>query len=283
MPKIKKQLVYEIWQEVFNDDDAFLDLYTQRVYRPNETLLKANWGDESPIVHVGFPSFLFYFRGNFLKTSYISGAATKATARGNGYMQRLLRATHRKMHSRGVLFSFLIPQEPSLYHYYSVKASYFPIGSVRRLTLTERPSFTTPTPELYKRDLDWRKRHLPQPFILHSYQQWLTAYHNASLYGGGAFVSEEHGLLFLEQEKDTWISTIPSSTQQSAVGQVSEPFPYGMARLIHIPLLLQLVAKLNPTLSEAFFLYDKDIPANCGFYRIENGVASFYPQPLEKI
>ena len=36
-PLDRRQLSREIWQEVFGDDDAFLDLYFGHVYQDSET------------------------------------------------------------------------------------------------------------------------------------------------------------------------------------------------------------------------------------------------------
>lgn len=276
----KKELSRAIWKTVFGDDEDFLSLYFEKVYTDSETLVSLDFSKPEAISHVGFPSFLFSGEGGVVRAHYISGAATCQAHRGEGLMQRLLQAAHCRMAVTGGIFAFLIPQEKSLYQYYEQKAGYFPVAAARTLFVSD-PSFVSPSPQLYLDDLSWRRLHLHKPFIYHTYKQWRVAYENARIYGGGAiFDPENHGLLFLEKVSEKphqWATIVPSDTTASSVGVLTESYDYGMMRLVNIPAVLSIYARLNPHLNWRFALLDNDIFRNSGYYYLSAGQVFFSP------
>ena len=124
-PLNRRQLSREIWQEVFGDDDRFLDLYFGHVYQDNETDLLVDYASApKAIAHTGRVSYAFRVWEERIEAAYISGAATLSSERGRGLMPALLRSAHTKMYQTGKLLAFLIPAEPWLYDYYQRKFGY---------------------------------------------------------------------------------------------------------------------------------------------------------------
>lgn len=268
----------ELWKEVFGDDDAFLDLYFSEVFSEKDTLSLYHFATGKAIARVDLLPFVFHWHDTSLKAYYISGAATAKEARGEGRMTQLLQVAHHEMRRRGAVLSFLIPQEASLYGYYRRVASYFPIASAKTITF-DKVSFTSPSTALFLRDKKWRRQHLYGGYICHTYPQWLAAYHNASLYGGGAMETEDLGLLFVEkvaQHPAKWATHVPANTISSAQGTLSQSYPHGMARIIHLPRLMQRYARMHPTFSWKFDCIDDAIVPNSGRYFLHKGRLLFY-------
>ena len=143
-PLDRRQLSREIWQEVFGDDDAFLDLYFGHVYQDSETDLLINYGGApKAIAHTGRVSYTFRLWGERIEAAYISGAATISRERGRGLMPSLLRSAHTKMYQTGKLFAFLIPAEPWLYDYYQRKFDYAKV-CYRSVSQPNSPRLTPP-------------------------------------------------------------------------------------------------------------------------------------------
>lgn len=273
------QMSRDLWQEVFEDENSFLDLYFHTLYDKEYSLTQCDYQIEEAQTRLDYIPYRFLWRGKSLKAFYISGVATKSSVRGEGRMRNLLRMAHLKIWQMGGLFSFLIPQELSLYAYYQKVSSYVSIGKARTLHLTN-PKFISLTIEHYKKDLSWRKKHLKQPYILHSYAQWKTAYETAQMYGGGAIDSSSYGLLFLEKSAtnpEEWLTAIPAWLYEREDEYAGQVYPYGMIRLVNIPLLMTWYARQYPNKELTFDFFDPDLPMNRGRYHIEQGRLLFAP------
>lgn len=269
----------QLWKEVFKDDDSFLDLYFNTLIETKNTLAFYDFQTGDAFCRVDFLPFSIKWKKIRLQSFYISGAATAERARGEGRMRQILHVAHLKMWQRGGLLAFLIPQEESLYNYYKESGSYFRIASAKTIKL-EQVSFSRPSVALFLKDKEWRQKHLKGPFVEHNFTQWLVAIKNATLYGGGAQWTDDLGLLLLEKISDSptkWATIVPSNVSVSSLGFLSCSYPWGMARLIHIPRLMHLYAQMHPTLSWKFDLVDKDLPTNSGRYFLHHGKITFHP------
>lgn len=274
---LAQQLTAELWKEVFCDEDEFLWLYFNEVYSPNEVMLITNYATPQVIAHIGFPSYLFKYGNKWLKAGYLSGVATQVNARGKGYAERLLRATHVTLWQRGASLAFLIPQESWLYNYYSKKGDYFTVAKARTIRIAN-PNFSLNTPQLFQNDLVWRNNNkTPQLFI--PYKLWQVAYKSALLVNGGAILMPNNSVLFTEKSEKVpsqWVAQLPEYSNHFPEGILSEAYPFGMLRLINIPKVMDLYAKLHPTLTWKFSLLDKHIPFNSGNYLVKHGTLKFH-------
>lgn len=285
----RRQLSREIWQEVFGDDDRFLDLYFGHVYQDSETDLLIDYASApQAIAHTGRVSYAFRVWGERIEAAYISGAATLSTERGRGLMPALLRSAHTRMYQTGKLLAFLIPAEPWLYDYYQRKFGYAKV-CYRNIST---PSTSTPPPsplcrqigtEGYIHYIQQRQR-WPMGHLEHTYPQWKCVIEDALLSGGG-YTQEGVVRLLQGGECSQFVATQLPIKEGLAYHQVVTPplgegfEPHGMMRVVKIPQLLALYAKKHPNVEWQFDLFDEMLRPNTGRYRLEKGKCLFSPLP----
>lgn len=293
-PLNRRQLSREIWQEVFGDDDRFLDLYFGRVYQDSETDLLVDYASTpKAIAHTGRVSYAFRVWGERIEAAYISGAATLSSERGRGLIPALLRSAHTRMYQTGKLLAFLIPAEPWLYDYYQRKFGYAKVcyRSVSRPT----DPHLIPLPQLcrqasaegyihYIRQRQW----WPMGHLEHTYPQWKCVIEDALLSGGG-YTQEGVVRLLQGGECSQFVATQLPIKEGLAYHQVVTPplgegfEPHGMMRLVKIPQLLALYAKKHPNVEWQFDLFDAMLRPNTGRYRLEKGKCLFTLLPLRSL
>lgn len=101
-----------LWQEAFQESDAFTDLFFSKGYSPN----RCHHIDEN-----GIPvSALYWFdcRLEGHKLAYIYAVATLKSHRGKGLGGQLLRETHEILRSRGYAGTILVPAGKDLFDFY---------------------------------------------------------------------------------------------------------------------------------------------------------------------
>lgn len=112
----KKQKLIELWQLCFDDTEAFIQLYFDRVYKEENALtIESNGALVSALQII---PYTMNFCGSELNVAYISGACTHPAYRGKGYMGELLEEAFRVMRRQGFDLTALIPANPSLFEYY---------------------------------------------------------------------------------------------------------------------------------------------------------------------
>ena len=94
---IDKQQVVDLWQECFNDSEAFVQLYFSTKYTEENTLVHIENGKVLSALQMLPYSMTCW--GRELRISYISGASTWPEARGRGLMKDLLTEAFRIMRS----------------------------------------------------------------------------------------------------------------------------------------------------------------------------------------
>ena len=115
--KLSRLEVIRLWKDCFEDTEEFIQLYFERKYKGENTLLYRIVEGEA----LGALQMLPYpmtYAGSCIDISYISGACTIAKARNEGIMKRLLLRAFEEMGKRNVVMSTLIPQEAWLFDYY---------------------------------------------------------------------------------------------------------------------------------------------------------------------
>lgn len=101
-----------LWQEVFGDDDAFVDAFLMRYYKRRHLL--AVWEEERMISMV----HRIPFRSELGLTGYLYGVATAPDRRGRGWAGNLLREAITRAREEGCDALVLIPSEESLKEFY---------------------------------------------------------------------------------------------------------------------------------------------------------------------
>lgn len=134
----EKTKVKELWQLCFHDDERFVNLLFDNLYRDENTVCFEKGGKVTTALQM-LP-YRMSFGEASLDVSYISGAATRPEYRNRGLMGRLLKESFEIMRSRNIPLSALIPAESWLYDYYASKG-YASVFSVRNSILHRRIGF----------------------------------------------------------------------------------------------------------------------------------------------
>lgn len=105
-----------MWKTVFDDDEAFMDIYFRDKYRNRQTL--AYFIGKTAVASLQMLPYNFTFCGKEIPVAYISGACTLPEYRGNGYMGELLETAFAEMSKKDIPLSILVPQQPKIIKYY---------------------------------------------------------------------------------------------------------------------------------------------------------------------
>lgn len=131
--------VKKIWRETFNDSPEWIDMYFSRVYSDDDAFLLE--ADGQPVSSLILSPYTMILHGREVPVSYLSGAATRRLARGNGHMSRLLSIALRQACHRGDYLVSLIPASRRLFGYYARRgfATVFYINEQRYTSLHSFP------------------------------------------------------------------------------------------------------------------------------------------------
>lgn len=111
-----RRAVREIWKEVFQDDDAYLDILFSDKYKDENTLIATTEG--KVVAALQMHSYEITCWHTRIPFYYLMGLSTLPAYRGKGYMGALIEASHRLMKQRNIPLSILVPAEQSLFGYY---------------------------------------------------------------------------------------------------------------------------------------------------------------------
>lgn len=109
--------VRHMWKTVFDDPEAYMDIYFRDKYRNENTLVYVE--DGKPVASLQMLPYLFSFCGREIPIAYISGACTLPEYRRKGYMSALLVQSFHEMRKRNIPLSLLVPQEAGLVDFYA--------------------------------------------------------------------------------------------------------------------------------------------------------------------
>lgn len=299
----KKLFSIAIWKDVFGDDDSFIELYFRKVYRDDYTRLLVDYSTSDPIAQVQILPYHLFYKGERYPIGYISGAATSLTYRGKGIMTQLMRNALTYGYQRGDICSFLIPADEGLYEYYRNKAHYASVTSRmtyltphtnQEKTLDELVDRTLGT-DAYKQFIRARKQ-WEQPSIAHTYTQWRTIHEEAQLSSGGRTklgiwrkMGAEHPNQLLLTEKCSNKTEADFDDLPTELKIIAPQLPFGtkekhgMLRLVNVPQMLQIHAKLHPKKEWNFDLLDPQLVPNTGRYRVSEGKLLFQPLSAQKL
>ncbi|WP_370799246.1 GNAT family N-acetyltransferase [Xylanibacter rarus] len=133
-----KEETREIWKQVFNDPDNFIDLYFSRVYRSEYNVCCQI--DGKVVAALQTLPYTMLYDGREVKTVYVSGVSTRPEYRRQDIGNNLMRQAHFRIYYREIVFASLIPAEEWLYEWYEK------CGYARVMTCTPPPADAMATP-----------------------------------------------------------------------------------------------------------------------------------------
>lgn len=113
----KRDEIKKIWTECFKDSREYVDMFFDQVYRDDEAMLLTDQSGAS-VSSLLLQRYLMSFHGSEAPVSYIAGAATRRSKRGQGYMSRLMVDALQESAARGDMLCSLIPADEALFFFY---------------------------------------------------------------------------------------------------------------------------------------------------------------------
>lgn len=297
-----KEKVKALWRLCFNDSEEFIDIYFRLRYN-NEVNITIESGEEviSALQMLPYP---MTFCHKTIQTAYISGACTHPDYRGNGVMRELLRQTFARMWQRDIPVSTLIPAEPWLFDYYA-RFGYAPVFHYSEKKVNGE-TLAPVTGTLVIHTTLFNEKHyqyLNRKFgehtccVQHTSDDYKVILETLELSRDYVYVVLQNdrvsGLAVAwKTEEGITVDTLLAEniaceqallyhiykvTKQKEITIRTPPvhknktYPLGMARIVHAQRVLQLYAAAHPNTKIEFELFDKQLSANNGHYRIGNG------------
>lgn len=186
-----KQQVINLWRASFNDTDEFIRLYFDRVYKEENTLVIEQNGQIVSALQM-LP-YTMTWCGTEISVSYISGACTLPSMRGQGLMRQLLQKAFGEMKRRDVALTALIPADPWLFDYYREQGyteafDYSEETYVRPEAVVWEPELTVVLPEVPSIELLYtyfnRKLRERASCLLHTSDDFITILRDLQMDGG---------------------------------------------------------------------------------------------------
>jgi predicted acetyltransferase len=115
--KNTRSYVRNIWKEVFEDDDAYMDLYFDEKYKDENTLVALE--DNRVVASLQMLPYEITFYEAKVPLYYLAGLSTLPDYRNRGLMAQLIQRSHQLMLQRHIPLSILVPAEESLFSYYA--------------------------------------------------------------------------------------------------------------------------------------------------------------------
>ncbi|WP_251620524.1 GNAT family N-acetyltransferase [Odoribacter lunatus] len=301
-----KEEVIQLWRTCFSDTEEFIHFYFSKKYSDHNTLVHTE--RQHVVAALQMLPYPMTWCNTQVMTSYISGACTHPDYRSKGYMRQLLIKAFETMRNRKIAFSVLIPQDNSLYEYYSrleyspvfaytPENYYLPVRHNNPAVSIISPE-TADIPRLYayfKKQMEKRDnciQHSPEDFqiiledlhlarghlfFIENQEKQITGLSLASLQPDKIMINE---LLYDgEEEKEALLQTAAYHWGKSEiecrvpVTPGKQQIQKGMARVINVFQTLSVYAATHPQKTRFLHVNDPFIPANTGYYRITNGKA----------
>ena len=111
-----KYEVAELWSDVFHDSPEYIELFFNRVYKPENTLVIKR--DGFIVSALQMIPYQLKIKKRIISVAYVCGVGTHPWERGKGLMRFLMRKAISEMEYRGYEIAIVIPSEPSLFDYY---------------------------------------------------------------------------------------------------------------------------------------------------------------------
>ena len=111
-----KDKLKSLWQTVFQDSEEFANLFFNRVYRPENTLIIRK--EDSIVSALQMIPYSMKIADRIIPSAYVCGVCTLTLERGKGLMNILINEAMEIMRQKGYCVSILIPAQPWLFDFY---------------------------------------------------------------------------------------------------------------------------------------------------------------------
>jgi len=315
-----KNQTKSLWQATFNDSQAFVDFYFDKIFSEKRNIfIKENGKIVSCLQAIPFPMKM---ENRIVPTCYLSGILTDKNFQNRGFMRQLLQKTHQQLYDNGIWATTLIPSEKYLFEVYR-KFGYeaiFKVDSVRhcgesrnplkQMELLVKPAMTEAV-ELQKNERKnayeyFNKKNLDRKISLLATEDYfenicdLVELENKKIFVakylenivGIAFVSEKGDVLELFADNENIRKILLNKIlqefdlQETTIQLFAKKQDFGMLRIINVEKFLNNFAQNNFDKEFEFNVFDSEVTENCGFYTIKNGFCTKQPtsnQPITTI
>jgi predicted N-acetyltransferase YhbS len=215
-----RPFVRQIWKTVFDDSDAYMDLFFCYKYQDENTLVALEEG--VVVASLQMLPYEITFWGCKIPFYYLAGLSTLPPYRGRGLMSQLILASHLLMRERQIPLSILVPAEEKLFAYYER------FGYAQTFRKKER-GLQLSLKDIWEKAVDEK----------HAYELFDSMYNRRN---------------FCVQKNFSDFRTI--IRQEIQEGFPPKENLSGMARVLDAPYLLDIYAKANPT--NGFLMEVKD-------------------------
>jgi GNAT superfamily N-acetyltransferase len=114
--RIKEETI-DLWRLVFGDEEKFINLYFNRVYKSEYNVCCQL--DNHVVAALQTLPYPMLYHGNEVKTAYVSGVSTHPDYRKQDVATNLMRQAHFRMYYKEIVFASLIPAEEWLFDWYA--------------------------------------------------------------------------------------------------------------------------------------------------------------------
>lgn len=111
--KSQRDMIYQMYQEVFKDPEAFADYYFDVIYPDNQVLMAWNGDSFDGMIHLN--PYRMKISDREFDAHYIVAVATRKEVRRKGVMRKMLCRVLNDMADRDEPFTYLIPADKAYY------------------------------------------------------------------------------------------------------------------------------------------------------------------------
>ena len=229
-----------LWRETFHDDEAFIQLYFSRVFKPEYNII-CQMNQRTVAALQTLPYTLKYYDKE-VRTAYISGVSVCEEYRKQNVGNNLMSQAHFRLYHKDVVFATLIPAEKWLYDWYG------------RCGYTRHITCTPPPPGVDSMDFaafnDWQQTR--DCVLLH----------------------DEEGFDIIKEDYRIALSIDPNARRQTA------DIPAMIRIINAEKALQLYAARHPGCTENIRVYNDSDIPMNNTYFQIRNGHVSHTDRPL---
>ena len=241
-----------LWEQVFNDSPAFVDLYFKRRFSEELTFYAERRG--RVVCAMQSLPYTFNYLGKTLPVGYVSGLATLPAFRRQGLASHVLRQSHDALRHEGAAFSFLIPANRETARFYAAHGYRFCFRKPLFTRLPQGEDIGTLTPDVVRFIQD-QMRHRKN-YIVHSTNDIQDIFEAVSIDGGGIRIQTKQGRIFSATVYDkagdkVHIHDQFTATSRNQSDNYRQTAPIGMVKIIDTGTLppVDTFRNLRPTMS----------------------------------
>lgn len=136
LPKEEKQNIRPLYEAVFEDSKAYVDVLFSEQIAENEVLVLEN--DDKICSMLQLVKKRMVYQGRVCDIHYIFAVATDENERKKGYMEKLLLRACSDLKMRGEPFTYLVPVNPAVYKKFGFRVAYLKSMYVLDEKISER-------------------------------------------------------------------------------------------------------------------------------------------------